>query len=54
MEAEKYLQTAKEVMNFINTRKKQGKKAYTGLWKMRLLEGRYIMMRFVCMQVHQE
>ncbi len=25
MEAEKYLQTAKEVMNFINTRKKQGK-----------------------------
>lgn len=25
MEAEKYLQTVKEVMNFINTRKNQGK-----------------------------
>ena len=49
MEAEKYLQTAKEVMNFINTRKKLGKEGI--YWS---LEGRYIMMRFVCMQVHQE
>ena len=33
MEAEKYLQTAKEVMNFINTRKKQGKDDPDRYWK---------------------
>ena len=45
-----YLTYAKETMNFINSRKKQGPEVYsTGLCRMRQKEDPSIMMRSVCM-----